>query len=142
MSMHRSALATLSQALYNFLKTEGLDADRLFQSADMDPAKLFEADARFPIHNVNRIWRIAATVTGRPTITYDVMPFFEPTMFHAMGHAWLVSRNVLEALERFVRYHRMLSTNVEINLEKSATICKLSGRLIGRLCSRPRGAIS
>lgn len=128
--MHKSNLATLLQAMYNFFEDKGLDADALFRQAELDPGKLYDADARFPIYGMHRIWAIAEQETNSPTIIYEVMPYIEPRMLHAIGHAWLVSRNLLEALERFVRYHRMLSNNIEVSLESSPTVVKLSGRAL------------
>ena len=50
------------------------------------------------------------------------MSYFDITIADAMGYAWLASRNPKEALERFVRYHRMLSSNVEISLERAPRV--------------------
>ena len=128
--MHRSTLATLAQTMYNFLEAQGLDAKDIFHRAELDPAKLYDADARFPIHGMNRLWSIAEQESNSPTIIYDVLPCIELHMLHAMGHAWMASRNLLEGLQRFVRYHRMLSTNMDIKLVQSATTCKLIGETL------------
>lgn len=126
--MHRTTLATVSQAMHNFLLEKGLDADEIFVRAGLDPKKIFDADARFPVYGMNRVWLIAEQESKSPTIIYDVMPKVELQMLHAMGHAWVASRNLEEALERFVRYYRILSTNIELKLDKTASRTILTGR--------------
>ena len=117
MTFHRSSLATMAQATYNFLDTEGYDAADIFDRAGLDASQIYEADARFPIASTMRLWHIAIRETKRACLFYDVVKFVEPWMLHAVGHPWVASSTLLAALKRLERYHRMLSTNVTIKLE-------------------------
>jgi AraC-like DNA-binding protein len=119
MTIHRSALATLSQAAYSYLESQDLDAQALFHRAGMDASRIYAADARFPVYAINRLWQIAIHETKNPCLAYEIAPLIEPRMLHAMGHAWIVSRTLIEALQRLVRYHHMLSTNADIKLESA-----------------------
>jgi AraC-like DNA-binding protein len=129
MTAHRSTLATLSQAIYSYLESQGLDAEKLFGRAGMDAARIYDADARFPVYAINRLWQIARHETNNPCLVYEIVHHIEPRMLHAMGHAWIVSRTLIEALQRFVRYHRMLSTNMDIRLERAQGAWQLMGRV-------------
>lgn len=119
MSFHRSSLATLAQALYTTLEQKGVDADELFRRCDVDPGKRFDPDARYPAYASYRMWQAAIYATKNPCLIFEVVDNIKLTMLHALGHAWLVSRTLLEALQRFARYHRLLSTNVDIRLEEA-----------------------
>ncbi len=130
MSYHRSNLATLSQATYNYLKANGYDANDIFSRAGMNPDKRTDSDHRYGIHETMRMWRIALNETKRACLVYEVVDFIEPWMMHAVGHAWISSHNLLAALQRLERYHRMLSTNVYVRLEKLQGAHQLSAGVL------------
>ena len=119
MTFHRSSIATISQALHDTLEEKGVDADELFARCGIDPNQRFDSEARYPVYATNRLWQAAIYKTKNPSLIYEVVPKIKPYMLHAVGHAWIVSRTLLDALKRFVRYHRMLSTNVEVKLEEA-----------------------
>lgn len=118
MSYHRSSLATLSQATYNYLVENGYDAASVFEKAGLDPATRLDPDQRYAIEDTIRLWRIAIAETRHACLVYEVVQYVEPWMLNAVGHAWVSSDNLLAALKRFERSQRMLSTNVSIKLEK------------------------
>lgn len=119
MTFHRSSIATISQAMYDTLEEKGVDADELFTRCGIDPNLRFDSEARFPVYATNRLWQAAIYKTRNPSLIYEVVAKIKPQMLHAMGHAWIVSRSLLDALKRFVRYHRILSTNVAVSLEEA-----------------------
>ncbi len=119
MTFHRSSIATISQAMHDTLEAKGIDADELFTRCGIDPTQRFDSEARYPVYATNRLWQAAIHKTSDPSLIYEVVSRIKPQMLHAMGHAWIVSRTLLDALKRFVRYHRMLSTNVEVRLEEA-----------------------
>jgi AraC-like DNA-binding protein len=130
MTVHRSALATIAQAPYNYFESIDLDAKRLFKNAGLDPEKIYDANARFPVYATNRLLQIGIHETGDECIVYRVVDFIEPQMLHAMGYSWMASSTLKEALTRFVRYHKMMSTNIEVKLEQAQGSWQLLGKLI------------
>lgn len=46
MSLHHSNLATLAQAVFNYLTAMGVNAAETFQHAGLDPTKIYDTDAR------------------------------------------------------------------------------------------------
>lgn len=130
MTFHRSALATIGQATYNYLESQQLDANRLFVNAGLDPDKIRDPNARYPTYATNRLLQVAIHETGEECIVYRVVDFIEPEMLHAMGYSWIASDSLKEALTRFVRYHKMLSNNVEIKLEQAQGSWQLVGKMI------------
>ncbi len=130
MTLHRSTLATLTQAMFNYLNSLGLDAPAIFKRAGLNSEDIYDSNTRFPIHATNRLLQIAEYETGEECIIYRVVDHFDLSMAHAIGYAWVASRNLKEALERFVRYHRMLSDDVDIRLERAQGSWQLIGKLI------------
>ncbi|HIE82655.1 MAG TPA: AraC family transcriptional regulator, partial [Dehalococcoidia bacterium] len=130
MTIHRSTLATISQAMFSYLESLHLDTHAIFNRAGLDANDAFDPAARFPTYATTRLLQIAIRETGEECIVYRMMSYFDITMAHAMGYAWLASRNLHEALSRFVRYHRMLSSNVEVSLERAQGSWQLNGKLI------------
>jgi len=130
MTVHRSALATIAQASYNYLESINLDANRLFKNAGLDPEKIYDSNARFPVYATNRLLQIGIHETGDECIVYRVVDFIEPQMLHAMGYSWMASSTLKEALTRFVRYHKMMSTNIDVKLEQVQGAWQLVGKLI------------
>jgi len=118
MSLHRSSLATLSQAIYSYLKSNDIDADDMFRRAGLDPTRIHDAEARYGAHESIRLWRIAIQETRHPCLAYEIVYHIEPWMLHAVGHAWISSPTLLAALQRLERYHRMLSADVVIKMEQ------------------------
>jgi len=119
MAFHRSSLATLTQATFNYLEVNGFDANDIFLRAGLDPAKRVDPDFRFGVDETIRLWRIAIRETKRACLVYEIVDYIEPWMLHAVGHAWISSHTLLAAIQRLERYHRMLSTEVIVSLEQS-----------------------
>lgn len=130
MSYHRSNLATLSQATFNYLEEKGFDADDIFRRAGLDPSKRADPEYRYPQNEITRMWRIAIRETKHSCLVFEVVKYIEPWMMHAVGHAWVSSHNLLAALQRLERYHRMLSTNVYFRLEKLQGAWQLVGGVL------------
>lgn len=105
------ATALLSPALnlHRALAARGLDADALFRRAGCDPALLRVQEARVTNRAVRRLFEVAEEATGDPCIGIDVGAQFRGVAMHALGHAWLASGTLAEALRRVARYTRVLS---------------------------------
>ena len=120
----------MTQATYRYVEESDLDTQGVFDTAGIDINQIFDANARIPTHSISRMWQTLVHRTGNPTLIYDVVKYIEPSMLHAMGHAWITSATLLEALQRFVRYHRMLSTNFHVSLERAQGTWQLVGNPI------------
>jgi len=52
-------LATAGRIPHRLLQDKGLDADALYRECGLDPAKLDDAKARYPIDRIRALWRLA-----------------------------------------------------------------------------------
>ncbi len=96
-------------------------ADTLEQDYQRDPVPLFakagfplertrEPGARVPQRTTRRLWELSIAATGDAAIGLKVGPRIRPESLHALGYAWMSSRTLAEALDRFARYVQVLIT--------------------------------
>ena len=111
--MHSSLLASSTLVVWKAYETYGLDGRELFLRAGLDPANLEEPSARYPYAAVRKLWELALQDTGDPCFALTAARQWHPSNFHALGYAWLASRSLKEALQRLIRYFRVVSTDPE-----------------------------
>lgn len=99
----------------------GHDSRRIFAEVGLDPEKLSNPDARYPIQGMQRLWARAVEVTGDEFFGIHVVRYWHPTSLHALGYSWMASDSLRDALERMARYIRIVSTLVEATLREKDT---------------------
>jgi len=110
-----STLATWAATIVRALEARGMDGPGLAAQAGIDPAAL-GPDARVPRAALTRLWERAVEATGDPAFGIDAARFAAQTTFHALGYAVLASMTLKEALERVVRYRRLIGDILELRL--------------------------
>ena len=105
-----SALSSWVLLIAKALDSYGLDSKALFEQAGMNHAKLRDPVARFSYLSVRRLWEISAETTGDPCFGLTVASYWHPTTLYALGYSWLASKNLDEAIQRLVRYTRIVNT--------------------------------
>ncbi len=114
--MQPSTISSWALLIWKALESHGRRPGEVFEQAGLDPAKLRDPNARYPISGLARLWRLAAKATGDPCIGLTAARFLHPTTLHALGYSWLASESLRDALERVVRYHRIVSNGIEPRL--------------------------
>lgn len=112
-----TALASWARAIRKALLAQRLDADALLQQAGIDPATLADPDARVPVVQTSRLWRLAVTATGDEALGLKVAREVQPTTFHALGYALAASATLGEAFGRAARYCRIVTDAGELSVE-------------------------
>jgi hypothetical protein len=96
-------------------------AETLEQDYARDPAPLF-AEAGFPIDRIHesgarvsqraarRLWELGIAATGDSALGLSVGQRIRTEGLHALGYAWMSSRNLVDAFNRFCRYVEVLIT--------------------------------
>jgi len=110
-----STLATWSATILRALAARGIDVAPLAARAGIDPAAL-GPDARVPREALNRLWALAVEATGDPAFGLEASRFTTQTTFHALGYAVLASLTLKEALERMIRYRRLIGEVLNLRL--------------------------
>ncbi len=105
----RSTISSWALMIARALEAQGVDSERLFRAAGLDPAKLHEPGARYPTRGLDALWRHAVEATADPGFGFAVARQWHPTTFHGLGYAWLASPTMLEGLRRLDRYFRVIT---------------------------------
>jgi AraC-like DNA-binding protein len=116
-----TSIATFSEAIARTVEKYQVDSGDMFASIGMPREPYRDPDSRIPIVQMSQIWAEAERLTGNPCLGFEVGMGLQPTNFHAVGYAWLGSASIREALERLVRYQRLLSTAADMTFENKDT---------------------
>jgi AraC-like DNA-binding protein len=112
-------LASSALSMWRAIESYGVDPAALFKRAGLDPRKLYDSNARYRDSCLYKLWQLAVEATGDPYIGLKVASFWHPSTAHALGYAWLASATLLDALERTVRYYRLMTDKEELVLKES-----------------------
>ncbi len=130
---HYSHLATATNILWQLVEANGQDPDALYRDVGIDPGIRNKPGARIPSPLVNRLWSKAADIIDNPCFGLMAHKYWHPSYFHALGYAWLASHTLRDALNRFVRYLRIVSEKIFLKLDEDPDGLRLalSYRILG-----------
>jgi len=111
-----TTIASWAIVIWRAMEAHGVDPHAVFEHAGVDPARFHDENARYSLSEMSRLWRAASEATGDPCFGLEAGQYLHPTTFHALGYAWLASHTLHEALARFVRYTRLVSTGLHMQL--------------------------
>lgn len=142
--MQPTTIASWAIVIWRALEAAGVNPRPVFEHAGVDAARLHDPNARFPVSALARAWDGAVQTSGDPCFGLRAAQQVHPTTFHALGYAWYASRTLREALERFVRYTRMISTGLALRLtqvgnEVELTLNSAVSGLVTALAARDAG---
>ena len=102
-----TTLTSWTRALKKALDKAGCDSNALLREAGMDLKALDDPNARYPLAQTRKLWRLAVQATGDSALGLKVASEVSQTTFHALGYTVLASTTLKEAFERIVRYYRL-----------------------------------
>ena len=120
-----SAAVLLARTLTSY----GCDAAAVFAEAGLDPAPAQPLDVRYPVSRLQVVWRLAVQRSGDPCFGLSLAEQMQPQALHGLGFAWLTSETLLDAVQRLVRYQRIISTISDYRLRAQDDLVELSVRL-------------
>ena len=112
-------LASTTLPIWRALESYAIEPATLFEQAGLDPRKLKDANARYRDSQIYTLWQLAVDASGDPYIGLKVASYWHPSAAHALGYAWLASATLKDALERTVRYFRMMTDKEKLTLAES-----------------------
>lgn len=118
MTAEPTTLASWTRALRKQLDALGLDSAALCRQAGLEPELLDAPNARCPLSATTRLWQLAVAASGDPALGLSTSQFVSATTFHALGYALNASSSLREVFERIVRYHRVVSDALELELRE------------------------
>ncbi len=120
MSRSFTSIATLTEVIARTLESYQIDSKEVFESMDLPPEPYKNPDARIGKEVMVELWTELERLTNNPCVGFEAGLNFHATNIHAVGYAWLASSTLREALERLVRYQRLISTAAEMDLLEDA----------------------
>ncbi|KPJ87855.1 MAG: hypothetical protein AMJ53_17565 [Gammaproteobacteria bacterium SG8_11] len=115
--VNATTLSSWALLIAKVLEHLGYPSNSVFTSVGMDPKKLRDNNARYSIQQMQQLWRTAVELTNDPLLGIKVAGYWHPTTFHALGYSWMASGSLKEAMERAVRYSKVVSDLVQLNFE-------------------------
>jgi len=125
MSRSFTSIATITEVIARTLEAYQIDSKALFESLGLPAEPFRNPDARVPKDTMEKVWEEAQRLTQNPCIGFEVGRNMHATNLHAVGYAMLASATLREALERLVRYQRLISTAAEMDLIEEDSVVHL-----------------
>lgn len=116
----RDLSVTLLRFISEGLGALGADWRAIFRSCGIDSAAIADSEARFARSSYDQLWPAAAKWTGDAGIGLHVGERIQPHAVNILGYLMLSSATVGEGLERAIRYHRVITGENWIEIEKRA----------------------
>lgn len=112
-------------AIVKALAAAGEDQDMILTELGMNPALLQGGHRRYSQQQVSALWRRAVAGSG-DDFCLRVAAEVRPSTFHVVGYAMNCSATLERALQRFVRYCRLISDSAAATLSESADAATLA----------------
>jgi AraC-like DNA-binding protein len=106
-----------SAAIVRALDAAGRDGRDIAARAGIAAAVLDDPNGRVPRQALTALWQLAVEATGDESFGLTAARFATHTTLHALGLAALASATLLEALERMIRFRRVIGAVNQVRLE-------------------------
>lgn len=114
-SLHNSIALTLASALDSL----GLDSQKVFSANNVDQAELRQSSSRIPQNVLQCLWRDGARLNSNDDLGIQFVERLHPASMHGLWICCATSDTLLAALQRLVRYYRVVSTFSRIHISES-----------------------
>lgn len=126
-----TTLASWPLAIAAALEAAGIDADDVLARCGVSRAELVAAPSgRVPTASMTRLWSAVLQVTGDPAFGLKVAGHAQPLHFHDLGLMLLACQRPLDAMLALVRYYRLISDSVHVQLLSQPGLLGLSIRAL------------
>jgi AraC-like DNA-binding protein len=138
-----TSLASLTGLLVTALRDHyGIDPAALFSHAGIPLVPEHLPQHRYPLSTIRKLWEVSKQATGDDTIGLKAGTYATPAHFYAFGYSWMASSTLLEAMQRLVRYHKLVSTaSFVVALKGAGGSFALSAEFPDKSRSPPRESI-
>lgn len=123
-----SSLANTAYLIGDTLRAEyDIDPRPIYEDLGIDPDGPASAGERISNKLLNQLWERAAEASGDPALGVKMGLGTQPSRYFVLGHAWLASSTLVEAMERLIRYEEILDSGItDIGFEKKGDVYVLS----------------
>ena len=118
-------LTSWALLVWDELNQSGCDARAIFRQAGLRPDRLGDANARYSVAAMQKLWALAIETSGDDNFAYKVGRQWQPTTFHALGYTWLACTTLADGLKRMARYSRVVNSGVDISFQQGGSSSEL-----------------
>ena len=123
------------------LRTYGIDPGPLFHRAGIDYAEVSLPYARIPSARLYKLYRLSVDATGDPCFGLTVAEQVQPANLHGLGFSWLASDSLLDALERLLRFSKLINNVARFRLERTQQTIALAAYNLDKLPDCPDSVV-
>ena len=116
--MSSTVLAQSTELAWGLLKAYRQDPELCFHKSGIDPATLHDPSGRVSQAAVQRLWHCVADTIDDPYFAFRLGKLWHPSYMHALGYAWLASSSLRTALNRLVRYIKVVNDEIVVKLDE------------------------
>ena len=98
------------------LEASHVDSRQLFLDAGIELDESENANVRFPVQKMSRVWQLAVERTGDPCFPLTLASYANPGMYSALGLSMISSRTLGEAISRCCRFSQIASDAATLTL--------------------------
>lgn len=95
----------------------GLDTQRLFEEAGIDPSLRLDVTARVSAQQVDELLWHARQQSNDDAFVFKLAAHLHPSYLGALGYAWMTSATLRKAFERLSRHTAMVWEELRVRLE-------------------------
>ena len=114
-----TVLAQTTELALSLLRSYRLDPGPCFRQAGLDSSSVPDPSARVSQSAAQALWQCVADSVDDPDFALRLGGLWHPSHMHALGYAWLASSSLRTALNRLVRYIRVVNEEIRVSLEEN-----------------------
>ena len=127
--------ATQLRTLLRVLEAYGVNPAQVIPAELYRPGVPSSRSERLSLAVVDDLMKQALGMIDDPAFGLKTSEYLHPSHLGALGHAWMASASLRDALQRSQRYHRMLNERLRIELTDGDGMLKASYSLTGEVAN-------
>ncbi len=115
---HHTTLFSTISVLVDTLDSYDLDSKLILEEAGFDSDKKYASSTRVSNIKLMKLWELAVRYSGDPCIGLRYAEYIQPSNLYGLGFSWLASHTLKEGLDRLVRFQRILSSDLTLDVRE------------------------
>jgi hypothetical protein len=103
-------------AVSRVLDAHGMNSSEVFSKAGINLQQSNSLYNRFPVAHMQNVWRYGSKFIEQEYFGYSVAASLNPASFNGLIPGLYASQTLLEMLQRFIRYRKVISHSFDVKL--------------------------
>jgi AraC-like DNA-binding protein len=114
-----STLVSMVALVVDALESYGLECRSILEELGLDADKVYDPSERIPLLKCKKLWELSVQYSRDPCFGLTYAAYIQPSALHGLGLSWIASHSLKDGLERLVRFQRILSTELQLELRET-----------------------